>query len=95
MEWIRIEDELPPKKVPVWVKRCGNKFEDTPIYLAMRNGQPLSTNSDASRDCHWYGTNINSLINEQSGIDGIKFDAGFSDITVIEWAFVDTIIKTK
>lgn len=95
MEWIKIEDSLPPKKVLVWVKRCANKFEENPIYLGMRNGNPLSTNSDASRDCHWYGTNMNSLKVEQSAIDGIKFDSGFSDITVIGWAFIDEIIKNK
>lgn len=93
MEWTKIEDLLPPKKVLVLVKRCANKYEESPIYLAMRNGNPLSTNSDASIDCHWYGTNTNSLKNEQNAIDGIKFDSGFSDITVIEWAFINDIIK--
>ena len=89
MNWIKIEEQLPPKNTLVWVKRLPNKVEEQPMYLAMRNGCELSNNPDASSDCHWYGNHKNALDAEQDSVDMVKFSSSFSDVTVIEWAMVE------
>ena len=91
MDWIRIEDQLPPKNTLVWVKRLPNRREQEPICLAMRNDRELSINTDVSRNCHWYGINNKLLLNEQESCDKLKLNDNFSDITVKEWKFVECI----
>jgi hypothetical protein len=89
MNWIKIEEQLPPKNTLVWVKRQPNKVEQEPMYLAMRNGNELSKNPDASANCHWYGIHSNALDVEQKSHMGLEFGVSFSDVTVIEWAFIE------
>jgi hypothetical protein len=90
IKWVKFPDEIPPKNVLVWVKRVPNRIEDEPIYLAMRSGCILSTNSDASRNCHWYGNHKNTLKEENAEYNTLHLESSFSDITVIEWAFINT-----
>lgn len=87
MEWIKLSDKLPPRNVVVWIKRYPNTKESEPIYLGIRNGRPISTNPDASIDCHWCGINSNDLNDEQTS-NTLKFTSSFSDITVNEWCFI-------
>jgi hypothetical protein len=89
MHWIKIEEKLPPKNTLVWAKRLPNKIEKEPIYLAMRNGSKMSKNADPSVNCHWYGINSNSLNVEHEFCTSLNLASNFSDITVIEWSFVD------
>lgn len=89
MNWIKIEEKLPPKNTLVWVKRMPNKIEKDPIYLAMRNGQDLSINPDASTNCYWYGINKHRINEEQEKTWEFNFPSSFSDVTVIEWAFIE------
>jgi len=91
MEWIEITKELPPRNTLVWVKRMPNRIEETPIYLAMRNGMPISDDEDASRKCHWYGIHQNKINMEKEKTDCLTFEANFSDVTVIEWSFLETV----
>lgn len=86
--WVKITDELPPSYTVVWVKRITNRVEHTPIYLAMRKDLPLATNPDASRDCFWYGGHTSTVFNQES-IDSVKFHANFSDVTVLEWCYIE------
>lgn len=88
MNWIKLEEQLPPKNTLVWVKRKANGIEQEPIYLAMRNGAPKSTNPDASQHCHWYGNHQSMIENEQDSPQEFKFHCCFSDVTVVEWSFV-------
>lgn len=91
MKWIKIEDSLPPRGVLVWVKRTPNKIEKEPIYLANRTASPISYNPDASTNCYWYGIHISSINKEREApdsVDSIKFPSNFSDVTVMEWAYL-------
>lgn len=89
MNWIKIEEKLPPRNTLVWVKRRSNKIEQEPMYLAMRNDCELSQNPDAYANCHWCGIHFDSLVKEQKSHAGLDFWANFSDVTVLEWAFVE------
>lgn len=88
MEWIKLEDQLPPKNTMVLVKRYPNKIEEQPIYLAMRQDKELSKNPDASRDCFWHGNHIDKFFSEQENYYQLDGLSRFSDVTVKEWAFV-------
>jgi hypothetical protein len=89
MKWIKIEEKLPPKNTLVWVKRLSNKIENAPIYLAMRNSCEISTNIDPSKNCYWYGINGKEINKEQESTNNFKLTNSFSDVTVVEWTFVD------
>ena len=80
---------MPPVNTLVWVKRLPNKIEDEPIYLAMRGNQKLSTNPDASANCHWNGVHKNALYAEQQRTNMFEFNSSFSDVTVKEWALLE------
>jgi hypothetical protein len=88
MKFIKIEDQLPPKNTLVWIKRIPNKVEESPIYLGMRNGRPISTDKDASRNCHWNANHISKLTSENDNSFGFAFNSSFSDVTVIGWALL-------
>lgn len=89
MTWIKIEEQLPPKNTLVWVKRIANKIENEPVYLAMRNGAKMSTNPDASKNCDWNGMHKKYIQIEHDRSDKVSFESSFSDVTVIEWSFVE------
>ena len=89
MNWIKIEEELPPVNALVWVKRLPNKVEEEPIYLAMRGNQKLSTNPDASSNCYWHGIHKNGLFSEQERTDLFEFGSSFSDVTIKEWVLLE------
>lgn len=92
MNWIKITNELPPSYQLVWVKRFPNRVENEPVYLAYRQGsQPLATNPDASQDCYWRGDHYNALFKDPLKSDTGRaaiFQANFSDVSVLEWAYV-------
>ena len=88
MKWIKLEDQLPPKNTLVLVKRFENKAEKEPIYFAMRNNRELSQTVDASKDCFWFGTHVDSFTSENEKLTTIEMQANFSDVTVKEWAFI-------
>jgi hypothetical protein len=93
MNWIKLEDQLPPFKTLVLVKRYPNKVEEEPIYFAMRTGHPLSTNPDASKDCYWWGNHKNSFLGENHKYDALDGFSNFSDVTVKEWSYIQDLIK--
>lgn len=80
------ESELPPVNTPVLVVRSYNGKKST--YIAMRNINPLSTDTDPSRNCHWHGVPIDELRDTQVSIYNIKMSHSFSDITVQGWSFI-------
>ena len=81
--WTKLqEDQLPPARVLVWVKRKGGN-----IYIGYRLGKAMATNTDASQDCHWHGNPSDApLISENSSY---SFRHHFSDVTVEAWAIVE------
>lgn len=85
-DWSNPEQALPTPMKLVWIKR---KFGN--IYLGYRLDEPLSTNSDASKECYWYGNPSDQL----SEIEGsrLAFKHHFSDITVAGWQYVFPPIK--
>lgn len=89
MKWIKLDEKLPPANSLVWVKRCATVTEDAPIYLGMRNGEKISNNPDPSKNCNWYGVHSKSLALKQPNHIQLKFTYSFSDVTVIEWAFIE------
>ncbi len=91
MNWIKLEDQLPPKNTLVVLKRYPNKIEEEPIYFAMREDKPLSVNPDASRDCYWHGSNQNTFLAEHEKRNELDSFSSFSDVTVKEWAFIEPI----
>jgi hypothetical protein len=95
MNWIKLEDQLPPKNTLVVVKRYPNKIEEEPIYFAMREDKPLSVNPDASRDCYWHGSNQNTFLAEHEKPYMFDSLSCFSDVTVKEWAFIKPICKNN
>ncbi len=76
--WLNIEDGLPETNEVVWIYRKSGH-----IYIGYRDGHPLSTNKDASRDCHWYGTPCDDV--KLSIKKDIRIYTNFSDITVSHW----------
>lgn len=85
--WINIQNELPPAHVLVWVKR--NVRGNESYYLASRNSSELSTDPDASRNCHWSGTSIDLLRDTPESGDPLSLRSQFSDVTVKEWCFLE------
>lgn len=78
--WISVNAALPEPGKLVWVKRQHGGS----IYLAFRQDKPISTNKDASRECHWYGSSrIDGLYG--NAFDGWQPQGNFSDVTVIGW----------
>jgi hypothetical protein len=78
--WITLTEEtLPEPNILVWVKRV-----DGGIYLAYRTASPLSIDIDASRNCHWYGGHLMSVVRVEYFRE-IQFDSNFSDVTVEAW----------
>lgn len=92
MNWIKLENQLPPKNTLVLVKRCPNKVEEEPIYFAMRQDRELATNPDASRDCYWFGNHKNKFLSEQESSRELDGFSNFSDVTVKEWCFIDSVL---
>lgn len=90
MKWNKITDQLPPANTPVWVKRKPNIIEQVPIYIAMRRGNELSVNPDPSQNCYWEGIDVKSLSRQQDSSFRIEFQFSFSDVTVLEWAFIQS-----
>lgn len=89
MKWIKLEDQLPPKHTLVLVRRHPNKLENEPVYLAMRQDKPLSTNEDPSMDCYWHGNHVREIFSEQEYACELDSFSNFSDVTVKEWSFVE------
>jgi len=90
-DWTRPEDALPPPGMVVWIRRTKNKVEDSPVYIGKRNGDPLSTDPDASRNCHWNGGHVSTAFepNERNDYNTLRFTASFSDVTVVSWKRID------
>lgn len=91
MNWIKLEEQLPPKNTLVVLKRYPNKIEEEPIYYAMREDKPLTVNPDASRDCYWHGSNQNTFLAEHEKRNELDCFSSFSDVTVKVWAFIEPI----
>lgn len=72
--------ELPEPKKIVWITRTGGS-----IYIGCRNDKPLSTNPDASRDCHWWGMPVVDGLYSNQQYDDLHFYCNFSDVTVESW----------
>lgn len=87
-KWIRTEVELPPPNTLVWAKRSYQGKQS--VYLAKRNSQELSTDPDASRNCHWAGVPFEQLIMSSDSNGGVYFGYYFSDVTVSEWRLVES-----
>lgn len=92
MNWIKLENQLPPKNTLVLVKRYPNKVEEDSIYFAMRQDKELATNPDASRDCNWFGNHKNKFLSEQESSRKLDEFSNFSDVTVKEWCFIDSLL---
>lgn len=80
--WVSMP-ELPEPDTLVFIKR-----KRGPIYLGSRTSAPLSENTDASRECHWYGSVYGGpgTIHTESHI--VEYHSNFSDVTVEAWAYV-------
>lgn len=77
------EKTLPKPNKLIWIKRrIGG------IYLGHRIDKPISTNKDASRDCHWYGNPEHLMLLTER--NELKFRYNFSDTTVEGWAEIIT-----
>lgn len=92
MNWIKLENQLPPKNTLVLVKRYSNKVEEEPIYFAMRQDKELATNPDDSRDCYWFGNHKSNFLSEQENYRKLDNFSNFSDVTVKEWCFIDSVL---
>jgi hypothetical protein len=73
---------LPEPNTLVW---CRRSHESGRIYLARRNGQPLATDPDLSRDCHWYGAPEDEL--RDKPFKELRFRYNFADGSVSEWCY--------
>ena len=91
LNWIKLDEQLPPNNTLVLVKRVSNKVEDEPIYFAMREDKELSTDIDASRNCYWHGNNKKHILGKQESPRLLDGFANFSDVTVKEWCYIDFI----
>ena len=89
MNWIKLEEELPPPNVLVWIKRTPTKIEEVPIYLGKRPAKPLTSNPDASKDCYWRAVYSKTLLYVEQDYSGVLFTSSFSDVTVLEWAYIE------
>lgn len=89
MNWTKINKELPPPGVCVWVKRFPNKADEKPMYLAVRQDQPIATNPDPSTCCYWSGIKARDGFKANQNNNGIRLEHSFSDVTVDEWAFLE------
>lgn len=92
MNWKQLDIELPPKNTLVLVKRMPNKIEDEPLYFAMRQDKPLSTNPDASRDTYWWGNHKNTFLGENEVAYNLDGFSNFSDVTVKEWCYITDLL---
>lgn len=92
MNWIKIEEKLPPANTLVWIRRYPTSVEHKPLFLGMRSGDKLSTDPDPSVNCIWDAIHVKSLASKQPSRKELKFTYSFSDVTVIEWAFVQSPI---
>lgn len=81
VEWKSLKEELPVDAFLCWVKRI-----DGSIYIGFRSNKPLSENPDPSKDCYWTGDKYGSF--DLRFMDGVHFHCHFSDLTVIEWAYI-------
>lgn len=92
MNWKQLDKELPPKNTLVLVRRFPNKIEEEPIYFAMRQDKPLSTNADVSKDCYWWGNHKNTFLGENAIAYNLDGFSNFSDVTVKEWCYIHELI---
>lgn len=72
-------DTMPPPNTLVWIKRKGGS-----MYFGIRKDKPLSTNPDASRDCHWYANQVEKAL-ETDVYGDWHPRVHFSDVTVESW----------
>lgn len=79
------QDALPVPGKLVWIIRNSGS-----LYIGYRINHSLSTDSDASKNCYWYGNSIDDA--PMGAVFGqLKFIHNFSDVTVKEWAYVTPI----
>lgn len=79
------EQFKPSERLPDTFKVVLVKRKHSDLVLASRNGEPLATSSDLSRDCHWRGVYLSSLNSGLYAGSGIDFDISFQDGTVEWW----------
>jgi len=79
MEFIKLNEDLPPANKLVWIKRKNGN-----IYLGNRENQPISNNPDPSHDCFWHANPSHFML--MTNTFELKFKHSFSDITVDSWA---------
>lgn len=80
MEFTKLtENTLPEPNKLIWIKRKSGG-----IYLGHRLDQPISTDEDASINCHWYGNPEHCMLYTERS--ELKFRHNFSDVTVEGWA---------
>lgn len=77
MEWIYIQNELPPRDKEVWVIR-GWEGSNRSLYKAIRkSSEPLTIDKDFTRNCWW--------VDEEAG-------SRFCDGTVVAWLKVPDFV---
>lgn len=81
MQWIKISEQLPEEGQLCWIRRSYNGH--TSLYIGHRAKGEFSTNPDASKNTHWYGSHIHDMY--RCRFWEMKFTANFSDVTVGEW----------
>ncbi len=80
-KWIELnENNMPESNKLMWVKRKVGG-----IYIASRADKPLSTDTDASRNCYWYGNPVADGFRTEKNGD-LKIHHHFSDVTVTHYA---------
>jgi hypothetical protein len=85
MEFKKLTDELPTANTFVLIQR-----QNGSLYLGYRMDKALSTNPDASRECHWYGRPANENdVNKSTSF----FYTNFSDVTVTGWLSIPSLIS--
>src|ERR1044072_6556349 len=85
MDFKKLKDELPTANTLVLIQR-----QNGSLYLGYRMDRPLSTNPDASQECHWYGRPAND--NDVKKSDSF-FYCNLSDVTVAGWLSIPSIIN--
>jgi hypothetical protein len=85
MDFKKLKYELPSPNTVVLIERTKG-----PCYIGYRKDKPLSTNIDASQECHWYGRPANENDVEKS--DSF-FYCNFSDVTVTGWLSIPSLIN--
>ena len=89
MNWIKLEEGLPPPNVLVWIKRTPIELKEGPICKGIRLDRPLTNNLDASKDCYWRGIYSQVLLDDEQDYSVVLFNCFFSDDTVLEWAYIE------